>query len=521
MSQRLDIQQRIVDRSHEFLRRINAAMPYQPARSSTKQLPVTPLPYPSPISAAILKAGASSTFADLASSAYLRDAFILKRECERHIQHVSHVWVETSDTNQETSTQLTLIYNIFVSYYRQTLNDMVERVLSLVRTRLQAPGDKKERRDTFNKGAIPMLESFYSQNPFPSSAEKRRLAQQTKLTLDQIRVWFQNRRARAKRAGQPPTRTLQTSNFILCQRIPSGLEVEIDRLLDSEIKKANSRQVQLKTSDDNATSATKLRQSNVLWPLDAPAHAFPTPYHPPCEGPFAVKESLTNFDLPWIRETQHLRRIIDHTVPDLGELVDAFSGLFISDSSSAGQRSTSPESDISYVPSIWVPKKSSILPPVISSHFTSDLKPRPKRKLSAKTNLRVVNAGTSVSKSNDSSPRTMPYPRTKPRPLPRRIPQSQPQLIDCHRSLPHSRPSRSPSASSFASDDSFSSYASSSDSELGTPPPISINLPMYSSEKELPASYISPISSLKLPQALSKFPVNPRSYTFRTTIAPS
>lgn len=51
-----------------------------------------------------------------------------------------------------------------------------------------------------------------------------------------IRTQFQNRRARARRSGQTPTRKNTQDNFVTCQpsSIPSELESEINRLIDDE-----------------------------------------------------------------------------------------------------------------------------------------------------------------------------------------------------------------------------------------------------------------------------------------------
>ncbi|ELR17160.1 homeobox domain containing protein [Acanthamoeba castellanii str. Neff] len=46
------------------------------------------------------------------------------------------------------------------------------------------------------------LEQAFTTDPSPSLAAKRRLAMQLGMTLRQVQMWFQNRRAKAKRRGE-------------------------------------------------------------------------------------------------------------------------------------------------------------------------------------------------------------------------------------------------------------------------------------------------------------------------------
>lgn len=209
----------------------------------------------------------------------------------------------------------------------------------------------------------------------------------------------------------------------------------------------------------------------------------------------------------------------NRAIPDVSELLDAFSKLSISNDPCANSQSEPSVSLLSPYHSMWIPTKSVPLPTAVSSLTQSHKQSRTlKKELSARSSLREIGV-IRLSPPQTVSSRMIPYHHSKPQPsLPRRIPQSQPQLISYRRYPSRSRTSRSPSASSLASDDS---YASSSDSELGTPPPITTNLPIYSSEKESPSSYLSPISLPELSKALSQPPIAPRTYTFRTTIAPS
>ncbi|KAL5533898.1 hypothetical protein ACEPAG_358 [Sanghuangporus baumii] len=54
----------------------------------------------------------------------------------------------------------------------------------------------------FNPDSIPKLKAFFEINPKPSRADKMYLAKACKMTVKQINIWFQNRRARVKKENR-------------------------------------------------------------------------------------------------------------------------------------------------------------------------------------------------------------------------------------------------------------------------------------------------------------------------------
>lgn len=57
----------------------------------------------------------------------------------------------------------------------------------------------EEKKARVNKARMKILQDWLSahrMNPYPSTAEKKKLAQESGLTMDQIRKWFEHKRAR-------------------------------------------------------------------------------------------------------------------------------------------------------------------------------------------------------------------------------------------------------------------------------------------------------------------------------------
>ncbi|OUM56431.1 hypothetical protein PIROE2DRAFT_49460, partial [Piromyces sp. E2] len=59
------------------------------------------------------------------------------------------------------------------------------------------PFQVKHRRRT-SKKQFSILEKAFNENPKPNAATRRDLAEQLKMTVRGVQVWFQNRRAKAK-----------------------------------------------------------------------------------------------------------------------------------------------------------------------------------------------------------------------------------------------------------------------------------------------------------------------------------
>lgn len=158
MSQRAtqsDILKQISHRSRQLIQTLNAVLPpsCQPITNCTVEIETSraPLPYPSSIASLLLKDGLAPTFVDSISSAYLRNALTLRHDYEQHIQGIYRLLVGASVSGQDISTQLSSTYTFFRTHYRQSLSEMIERTLALVRSRVLTTLAKGEKRTTFNK----------------------------------------------------------------------------------------------------------------------------------------------------------------------------------------------------------------------------------------------------------------------------------------------------------------------------------------------------------------------------------
>lgn len=153
-----DILRRISSRSYDALRRFDVALPHSQPSVRSKELTIiqTPFPYPASIIPSLLKEGVTTTFADLASRVYLQSALLLKRECERQVQQVTQAWVETRSCSSDANipTQVASLRSLYLSMYKQGLESFVERILTLVRSKLVLSQDK---RGAFNKVHLFLL----------------------------------------------------------------------------------------------------------------------------------------------------------------------------------------------------------------------------------------------------------------------------------------------------------------------------------------------------------------------------
>lgn len=167
------------------------------------------VPDPQPIIRDLLTTGLPQKFAEQISEAYLEKAFILKREFDCHIQRALSV---CNDPIPDQSAKLSsLIKKTFLSRYTEVLKGWAETAMSMSRTYIAKSTTFDEHRvpetrTTFRQvssaskaalsetnsemqEALPALEEFFYQNPYPSRFEKKELANATGLQYKQIHTW--------------------------------------------------------------------------------------------------------------------------------------------------------------------------------------------------------------------------------------------------------------------------------------------------------------------------------------------
>ncbi|XP_025049172.1 LOW QUALITY PROTEIN: homeobox protein Nkx-2.4-like [Alligator sinensis] len=65
-----------------------------------------------------------------------------------------------------------------------------------------APGGQRKRRVLFSQAQVCELEKRFERQKYLTAAERERLAQLTRLTPTQVKIWFQNHRYKAKRQAK-------------------------------------------------------------------------------------------------------------------------------------------------------------------------------------------------------------------------------------------------------------------------------------------------------------------------------
>ncbi|KAJ3006365.1 hypothetical protein NUW54_g3967 [Trametes sanguinea] len=144
------------------------------------------------------------------------------------------------------------------------LDNFIPRLLKIqsdYKHRPSPPQATARARPAFNHDAVPMLEQFFSKNPFPSRLEKFELASKCHMQYRQIHVWFQNKRSRLRREGH-------------------------------ELKKPEKEH-------SRSSLGMHFHHPSMFLHLHMPS---PAPYPPVCaEDPFPLDSRRPSFELPWPR----------------------------------------------------------------------------------------------------------------------------------------------------------------------------------------------------------------------------
>ncbi|KAL5494908.1 hypothetical protein ACEPAI_370 [Sanghuangporus weigelae] len=89
--------------------------------------------------------------------------------------------------------------------YKRTLASWEKDLLQTVQNHYRSSSNNinhlDAKRSSFNMNFTPVLEAVFEENPFPSIAVKKALAAKSGMSMNQIKIWFQNHRTRARKNG--------------------------------------------------------------------------------------------------------------------------------------------------------------------------------------------------------------------------------------------------------------------------------------------------------------------------------
>nr|AKF12275.1 homeodomain 2 mating type protein [Collybia nuda] len=439
--------------------------------------PTLALPLPDEIISSLLHLGCPQDSARSLSNAFVDSARRIRDAYEISYRKVT---AQFASDPERFSTRVQNTRSLLERKYREQILT-AERVAVDQAKKLQQMQSTKPK-PIFNQEFVPLLETYFEYNAYPSAPDRASLAKKSMMTTRQIEVWFQNHRNRAKKEGRALRRL---SNDPLSIRIST--EISGKRTSPFLIPENRDRLSPSITSSSPELNNERNEENPgcFLFASHAPPHAFPTAYPPTCEyEPFPTKTGQHNFLAPvWTRRPATV--CPPRTIPDMDELISDFlTKLRIRTSqSNSSLPSKYPWFATTYTvpctaphPALIRSTSNNLCPPSLPSTLPGCIV-QPQLRRHQSPELRRIEPVTAGMTSR---------PRKVAR-LPRRMPKSagqsyrgvSPTFSDA--SSPSRIPSPSSRSSSFASTstnrDRIPSLGSSSSSTLSTPDIESTSLP--------------------------------------------
>ncbi|KAF7979424.1 hypothetical protein HWV62_42556 [Athelia sp. TMB] len=256
------------------------------------------LPIPTPILPDLLDIGLAAHISSAISEDYLKRAAQLQATVEESFTRVCNQLAALPSKNA--SMPFEYVQKSLAAAqqkaYARVLEEWRNAAITKARSSvIQLDSNARPARQPFNHDYVPLLEHYFAENPLPTHADKKFLADKCGMTFRQIHVW--NRRNRTRKEGQPFKRKPQYEPLRLplddlFSKMPHSIipEEKRQKYVDSD---ASEYEWQYESSDEDVAPTKRFRQSGWLERhprepgaddiLDAPRpiHAFPGPYPAP------------------------------------------------------------------------------------------------------------------------------------------------------------------------------------------------------------------------------------------------
>ncbi|KAJ3542832.1 hypothetical protein NMY22_g3357 [Coprinellus aureogranulatus] len=168
------------------------------------------------------------------------------------------------------------VRTFYESFFRENTSKLNADIQLRLRTATAIDGRVAlhKRKLPFNNESLPLLETYFEYNAYPSAQDRALLARKTLMCPRQIEVWFQNHRTRAKKEGRQLRRPPQTS--LPREPSPECLKGSIPYFAVQKVEDTASTLREASPAPITVNPATNRRC--VVY-LTTP-HAFPAKYPP-------------------------------------------------------------------------------------------------------------------------------------------------------------------------------------------------------------------------------------------------
>ncbi|KAG5640166.1 hypothetical protein DXG03_000880 [Asterophora parasitica] len=297
---------------------IPLSVPQSPTASTSHASQVLRLPFPE-IPAVLESAPCSPDVKASIKAAFLQGAGRIRDNCQSKYSNMAKLL--PSNPSKAAS-----IIAFFERQYREQIVALEELTIAKVRQQPPHVDNSAKAKTVFNREFIPLLETYFNYNAYPSALDRATLARKSMMTPRQIEVWFQNHRNRAKKEGRPLKKL--ASDPLPLEISMKPLERKMSFFVIPEDQRQDPSCVpQPKEADLEAEVVTsEERDLAAKFNFHPPPHAFPSAYPPNCDyNPFPTRAGTYKFPAPiWYRTPATPRRLSKIAVK-MDEFIEDFS----------------------------------------------------------------------------------------------------------------------------------------------------------------------------------------------------